>query len=202
VYGLGGLLHYLLTGKPPNYNSSGLDGVGNARDIALESSLRLVPPGLCRIAERALSARPQKRHASATELKSEVEGFLAGGGWFATETFSAGQTIIKQGDVGDSAYVITGGECDVFVEYPEGPVFVRTMGPGEVFGEMSVLTGKPRSATVTAKTTVHFRVITKASLEQELRRNPLLGSFVRTVVGRFAEHQDPERQSIAPASSD
>jgi len=47
VYGLGGLLHYLLTGKPPNYDTTRLDGVGNPRNIARESTLLLVLPGLC-----------------------------------------------------------------------------------------------------------------------------------------------------------
>lgn len=201
VYGLGGLLHYLLTGKPPNYDTSQLDGMSNPRDIARESLLELVPPGLCRIAERALATHPYKRHPSVVELKAEVERFIAGGGWFATETFAAGETIIKQGESGDSAYVITGGECDVYLEYPEGAVFVRTMRADEVFGEMAVLTGRPRSATVTARTDVQVNVITKGSLELELGRNPLLGAFVRTVVGRFSDHHEAERLSFAPPSS-
>lgn len=193
VYGLGGLLHYILTAKPPNYDTTRLDGVGNPRNIARESTLPLVPPGLCQIAERALSSRPLKRHATAAELKEAVETFIAGGGWFAVATFPAAATIIHQGEPGDSAFVITEGYCDCWTEGADGDpasrTFIRTMGPGEVFGEMAVLTGRPRSATVTAKTTVKVRIITQSSLEQELRRNPLLGSFVRTIAARFAESE-------------
>jgi eukaryotic-like serine/threonine-protein kinase len=200
VYGLGGLLHYLLTGKPPNYDTTRLDGVGNPRNIARESTLPLVPPGLCHIAERALAVRPPKRYATAGEMKSAVETFVAGGGWFAVATFAPGAVILRQGDPGNSAFVITEGFCDCWTETagadPNARTFIRTMGPGEVFGEMAVLTGRPRSATVTAKTAVKARVITQESLEQELRRNPLLGSFVRTIAGRFA---DSERsRSLSP----
>lgn len=193
VYGLGGLLHYLLTSKPPNYDTTRLDGVGNPRNIARESSLPQVPPGLCHIAERCLSVRPSKRYSSAAEVKVAVEAFIAGGGWFAVASFAMGSVILQQGDAGDSAFVITEGLCDCWTEAPNGDpasrTFIRTMGPGEVFGEMAVLTGRPRSATVTAKTAVKARIITQESLEQELRRNPLLGSFVRTIAQRFAESE-------------
>jgi serine/threonine-protein kinase len=191
IYGLGGLLHYLLTAKPPNYDTTRLDGVGNPRNIARETTLPLVPPGLCQIAERALSPRPTKRYSTADEMKRAVEAFIAGGGWFAVATFETATTIIHQGEPGDSAFVITEGYCDCWTEGEDGDpasrTFIRTMGPGEVFGEMAVLTGRPRSATVTAKTAVKVRIVNQASLEQELRRNPLLGSFVRTIVDRFAE---------------
>lgn len=199
VYGLGGLLHYLLTSKPPNYDTTRLDGVGNPRNIANESTLPLVPPGLCHIAERALSPRPAKRHASVGELKEAVEAFMAGGGWFAVAHFDAGATVLKQGDPGDSAYVITEGYCDCWTEgldgQPSSRTFIRTMGPGEVFGEMAVLTGRPRSATVTAQTAVKLRQITRESLEQELRRNPLLGSFVRTIASRFVDNESQRGHS-------
>ncbi len=191
VYGLGGLLHYLLTAKPPNYDTTRLDGVGNPRNIARETTLPLVPPGLCQIAERALSPRPTKRYPTADEMKRAVEAFVAGGGWFAVATFEPATTILHQGEPGDSAFVITEGYCDCWTEGADGDpasrTFIRTMGPGEVFGEMAVLTGRPRSATVTAKTAVKVRIVNQQSLEQELRRNPLLGSFVRTIVDRFAE---------------
>lgn len=195
VYGLGGLLHYLLTGKPPNYDTTRLDGVGNPRNIARESTLPLVPPGLCQIAERALAVRPSKRFATAAEMNAAVEKFVAGGGWFSVVTFEPGAVILRQGDPGNSAFVIAEGWCDCWADDAHGDeaqrTFIRTMGPGEVFGEMAVLTGRPRSATVVAKTAVKAHVITQESLELELRRNPLLGSFVRTIASRFADSERP-----------
>jgi MFS family permease len=64
----------------------------------------------------------------------------------------AGTTIIRQGDPADRFYVILEGTFNVDrAETPGGaPARLRTMGPDEVFGEIGLLTGAPRSATVTA----------------------------------------------------
>lgn len=65
----------------------------------------------------------------------------------------SGTTVIRQGDPADRFYVILEGTFDVDrAETPGGaPARLRTMGPDEVFGEIGLLTGAPRSATVTAQ---------------------------------------------------
>jgi len=67
-----------------------------------------------------------------------------------TETVGAGDTIVAEGDPGAAMYVVVDGEVDVV--YGEGRT-VR-LGPGESFGEMSLIDKRPRSATVTAVTDV------------------------------------------------
>ena len=75
----------------------------------------------------------------------------------ATESFvaqvRAGDVIIRQGDVADRFYVIAEGEVAVTQSTDGGaPVQLRRMGPGEVFGEIGLLSGVSRTATVTAAT--------------------------------------------------
>jgi CPA1 family monovalent cation:H+ antiporter len=62
-----------------------------------------------------------------------------------------GQVIIRQGDPADRFYVIGDGEVEV-TQASDGPapVVVRRMGEGEGFGEIGLLSGSPRTATVTA----------------------------------------------------
>jgi len=60
------------------------------------------------------------------------------------ERHQAGATIVRQGDFGDCMYVIDAGEVDITAE---GQLLAR-MGSREYFGEMSLLTGDPRTATV------------------------------------------------------
>ena len=61
-----------------------------------------------------------------------------------------GETVVRQGDAGDCLYVLAEGILDVLTEAPGMPPIRDRIAPGEVFGEMSLLTGQQRSATVTA----------------------------------------------------
>ncbi len=67
---------------------------------------------------------------------------------------AAGTVVIHQGDMADRLYFIVDGQCDVTqIAAAGGPAqHLRTMGPDELFGEIGLLTGAPRSATVTATT--------------------------------------------------
>jgi serine/threonine protein kinase len=188
VYGLGGILCFLVTGRPPRH------GVGDIADWHTTPSIEdrraslKVPPELCRIAERALSPAQADRFQSVDALKSEMEAFMAGGGWFETRHYLAGDVIIREGDVGAEAFIISSGACDVFKGDPEGTrQFIRSMGPGDTFGELSVLTRKPRSATVVAQTDVSLRLVTPDALDRELARNPVLASFMSAVTNRFCD---------------
>jgi small-conductance mechanosensitive channel/CRP-like cAMP-binding protein len=64
-------------------------------------------------------------------------------------TYGDGEAIVRQGDPGDSMYVVRSGAVAVVIE--PGRAEVATIRPGGYFGEMSLLTGEPRTATVLAK---------------------------------------------------
>ena len=65
------------------------------------------------------------------------------------EVLPAHTIIFRQGDPGDRFYVITSGKVRVFRKSREGvETDLSQLGPGEGFGEMALLTGEPRSATV------------------------------------------------------
>ncbi len=188
IYGLGGILCVLITGKPPRHGVGDIADWHTTPSIEDRTSALEVPPELCRIAERALSPAQEKRFQSVDELKSEMEAFMAGGGWFETRHYLAGDIIIREGDVGAEAFIISSGICDVFKSDAEGArQHVRSMGPGETFGELAVLTRKPRSASVVAQTDTSLRLVTPDALERELARNPVLASFMSAVTNRFSE---------------
>ena len=139
----------------------------------------------------ALASAPEDRYPSVAELKREVEAFLRGGGWFAQQSFAAGTTIVKEGDVADAAYIITHGQCELYKVAEPGESraqrFVCELGPGEVFGETAIFTSSTRTGTIVAKTDVTALVVTRAALERELSRNEWLGAFVRAVAERFVD---------------
>jgi CRP-like cAMP-binding protein len=68
---------------------------------------------------------------------------------FETVVFAPGATIIRQGDAARSFYVVVRGAVDVVNHHPSGyDILIGTLGPGEYFGEVGLLQGRPRTATV------------------------------------------------------
>jgi CRP-like cAMP-binding protein len=62
---------------------------------------------------------------------------------------SAGQVIIRQGEVGDCYYVIAKGKCDVLVKNEDGQLEkVNSLGEGQTFGEEALISNLPRNATI------------------------------------------------------
>ena len=63
-------------------------------------------------------------------------------------SLSEGTTVFRQGEPGGSVYVIRAGKVRVLKESNGRRRMVTTLGPGDFFGEMAVVTGRPRTATV------------------------------------------------------
>jgi eukaryotic-like serine/threonine-protein kinase len=201
VYGLGGILYFLLTQRAPHEADNVEETLKLAKqgDVAPPGAVvaaadqNRLPPLLCRIAMRALSPARDDRYPNVSELKRDVEAFLRGGGWFAQQHFPAGTTIISEGDSADAAYIITDGQCELFklsdtIDSADfAPRFVCQLGPGEVFGEAAIFTSTPRTGTIIAKTDVTALVVTRAALERELDRSQWLGAFVRAIAQRFVD---------------
>jgi small-conductance mechanosensitive channel/CRP-like cAMP-binding protein len=96
---------------------------------------------------------------------------------------SAGTEIVRQGEAGSSLFVIQQGSFDVLIqEGGEAPEITSTMGPGKIFGELSLLTGSPRSASVRAATNGTVFEITKAEVEPLLNNRPELARELAEVL--------------------
>jgi CRP/FNR family transcriptional regulator, cyclic AMP receptor protein len=65
-------------------------------------------------------------------------------------TFQPGQVLMKQGDTGDSAYIIMDGKADILIDTPSGQLKIAEVGKNGFVGEMAILCDAPRAATVTA----------------------------------------------------
>ena len=110
---------------------------------------------------------------------------------------AAGETLIEQGAIGDSAYLTISGRLRVYVT-AEGspPRMVRELSRGEVIGEMSLYTGEPRSATVVAVRDSVLVRLAKEHFEALLISHPQVSlTFTRQMIRRLqTEH---ERHSVA-----
>jgi CRP-like cAMP-binding protein len=85
--------------------------------------------------------------------------------------FQPGQVLVEQGAMGDSMYVIVKGE----VRVSHNNVELARLGPGEHFGEMTLLDQHPRSATVKGLTGGSAVVVRRSHLYDFCKRDPELG---------------------------
>lgn len=89
--------------------------------------------------------------------------------------FTKGDVITHQGATAHWLYILTGGEADVWYESPDRTrKHLAILKTGDVFGEMGLMTGEPRRATVTARTDVECYRLDKKSFESILLARPEL----------------------------
>ena len=192
VFGVGGVLYAILTGRPPHHEADDDHTIVAAQRGAVmppaEARPGLVLPQLLSaIVTRALSREPADRHASIRELQDELESFLRGSAYFPEQSFEPGEWIVREGDEADSAYVIASGACEAVREESTGWVVLRRMEAGEVFGETAIFARTRRSASVRAVTSLRVTVISRDALLDELGTSSWMTPFVRTLAQRFAE---------------
>jgi len=149
--------------------------------------MRTPPPGVTAIAMRALAPRREDRYRSVIELRDEIERFLHRGAFFTPRPFPAGTLIVREGDIADEAYIITSGHCEAFREERGRKLSLRTLGPGEVFGEGALFAREPRNASVVAVDDVSAIVLTQQVLDRELGSDSWLGTFIRALTARYRD---------------
>ena len=86
--------------------------------------------------------------------------------------FDPGQVILRENTPGDSAYIILSGEVEITKIIEGQRVVLDTLGPGSIFGEMSLLDGSPRSATVTAKVPTLLSIVDRGRFQAILNAIP------------------------------
>jgi tetratricopeptide (TPR) repeat protein len=105
------------------------------------------------------------------------------------ESHEEGSVIISEGQPGASMYVIAGGEVKVFTHGAGGAtVYLAKLGEGDFFGEVSMLTGKPRTATITASQRTELLRLDKEKLDNALAKYPGIRKVLNEFYQRRAEH--------------
>jgi small-conductance mechanosensitive channel len=90
-----------------------------------------------------------------------------------SRTYLPGEAVVHQGDQSSEMFFILEGHADVRIGEGADSV-LATLNPLQFFGEMSLLTGERRSATIVAQTQLEVLVLTKEALVQPLKQNPVL----------------------------
>jgi putative ABC transport system ATP-binding protein len=104
--------------------------------------------------------------------------------------FAAGEVLFRQGDESDAAYVLLSGTADVVVETnDDGPVRMSSVAQNAIVGEMGLVTGDPRSATIVATSTVETLKLRKDIFLALLAEFPQMAlSVMRLMVKRLQDN--------------
>lgn len=120
-----------------------------------------------------------------------------------TMKFKAGDTVISQGEDGDTAFLISSGSVEVSIGEDARLRKIGTLETGDVFGEMSLLEPGPRSATVTAATDTECVVTNYEEFMSSLQTDPSKAvEFMKTLVRRLRHmnelvaSMDPKRRGF------
>jgi serine/threonine-protein kinase len=201
VFGLGALLYEIVSGKTPyGEHPDANEVLRRARAnavIPIETAAASI--GISRklrqIVARATAPAPADRYASVVELQREVSSFLRGGLHLPRKVFAPGAVIIREGDVGDAAYMIVSGRCRAYRTVGAEQESLAVMSGGDVFGEMALLLDEPRAASVEALDAVTVLVLDKHTMTEGLGIGGWTGALVRALAQRFRDLEQQVRDS-------
>jgi CRP/FNR family transcriptional regulator, cyclic AMP receptor protein len=99
--------------------------------------------------------------------------------------FAAGEVVFREGDASDTCYVIRSGHARAVIEHFDGrSITLARFGPGEIFGELAMLSGEQRSATVEAIEDSEAIAILGPDMRRLLREHPDLAIRLIASLGR------------------
>ncbi len=109
----------------------------------------------------------------------------------AVSTYTSGEQLVKQGDPGDSLFIINKGAVSVYVRSADGrSVYANQLNAGDFFGEMSLLTGEARSASIRANEETEVIIIDKEAFATVLTQDP-------TILERFVTALERRQEGIS-----
>lgn len=118
--------------------------------------------------------------------EEEREAVVSG---MSLERFSEGDIVITEGEQGSSLYVVVSGSVKVYTRGQKGEsIYLAQLTEGDFFGEVSVLTGKPRTATITAAETTELLRLDKEALDQIVPHHPRVKSILELFYKKRANH--------------
>ena len=108
-----------------------------------------------------------------------------------TRNYRRGDAIFHKDDPGSTLYILKSGQVKIATDSPEGEeVILAILGDGDFFGELSLLDGKPRSASATAMDTTIALTLDRSSLMEIISRYPILAGDILAALSERLRHTD------------
>ena len=98
--------------------------------------------------------------------------------------YEDGEILVRQGEVGDSMFVIQEGEVEIVLERDGRETVLRTAGAGEMLGEMAIFLHEKRSATVRAKGRARALTVDKKNFLRRVNEDPSIAFRIVEALSR------------------
>ena len=106
--------------------------------------------------------------------------------------------VLTEGEMGDSLYMIQSGKVKVFISDQDGrEMILKILGPGDFFGEMSMIDKQPRSASVTTTEPSVFLVLSHAAFEKCIEKVPRMATMVMRILAQRVREADRKIGTLA-----
>lgn len=188
IYAAGGLLFEMLTGATPFPRRMPASVLALHKQSAPAPSARALRPdvsdGLDALCRRMLAPDPQDRPASFDAVLADLAALVDVGANVETITLADGEVLFREGDAGTTAFQILEGQLAISLDGDH--IAIRE--PGDIIGELALLSGGARSATVTAEGRAVMRALDWPAVERELEKvNPLIATLLRSLSDKLVE---------------
>ena len=112
--------------------------------------------------------------------------------------FRADDELFHQGDIGDSAYIVIGGQADVILSTDRGEVVVSTVKRNDIVGEVAILCDVPRTASVRAKEDLEVLKISKDLFFRMISEFPQMSvEIMRELAARLDRTTDQLMRAVS-----
>ncbi len=193
IFLLGATLYHMFTYFPPYIGTSIASILKAARecdyllpeDVCLSPSN--MPDDLCRIINKCMAAEKNDRYQSIDDLIEEVDALMYGRMESRYRSLEAGELLIREGEEGDECYIIESGRIRIYKGEGEDRVILNTLEPGDILGEMALITNDVRSASAQAIEPCEVLIMDNTMFQRNLSRlPPWMNTAIMTLAQRLA----------------
>src|ERR1700722_7445435 len=106
----------------------------------------------------------------------------------AKKIFRKGDVLLREGEQGDSAYVLESGSVEILIQRDGALIQIGTRGAGSIIGERAMIDDKPRTATIRALEDCHVMEISRDDFSRRVdSADPILKMVMRVIMTRYRD---------------
>ena len=143
--------------------------------------------------ERTMALKAVPFFTQLNDLELDVVRAVA-----AEKSYPKNAVVLTEGEMGDSLYMIQSGKVKVFIGDEDGrEIILKILGPGDFFGEMSMIDKQARSASVNTSEASTFLVLTHAAFEKCVEQSPRIANMVMRILAQRVREADRKIGTLA-----